>query len=595
MDYLYSKINKGSTSIVEEVKKRLESSSLVSQHSFPKYEYPMEEAQTDIKTFENVHKHDNSGIREDLGSYIILDSKVFIDLVYDAYLEKPCPICLKFKIYLDHYTSQGGSSSLQLSCHTKGCTWTKRIRCSSPILDGQGHRMKYSELPGRLVYSFMLAGLTYKNYEEVLTLLDVDYLSNSQFINYCNKLHSAVSSILDPILKQNRMKMKELNSSIIMIDGRWSSRGWNANECTVSVFNAVTKELLYVEHVLRKLGSSDKYGKYIGASSAMEGHAIEIICKKFVEEDVSIDMVVHDHDGETMKIINKYYPDAGEYFDVAHKGKNLKKKIIKMKKDFPELAGFGDRVLRSFIWCLKNCYGDASQFQILMRNQYNHFCDISHEECSHDKQYHPKWTYITDEDTRSALWSEYSDIMGKADKYVKRFGTNAAESFNGLISKFCNKRLNLHNSYTLRANIAALQYVKPDYRYAVMKALNVEISNNLKEAIFEDVVKKEKQHNIRQKEEYKEKTKVNRSKKRKRNVNTSNQYEYKGRKLTLTIKQLKEKINLMGVKVPSRLKKKEDINKFYEDLQILPNIWVEIEPLDIEEEEEEEKEKENQQ
>ena len=81
-------------------------------------------------------------------------------------------------------------------------------------------------------------------------------------------------------MKENRRKLLEAGTAILTMDGRWSSRGWNANECTVSVFNAVTKELLDIEHVLRKLNSADSYGSYYGASSAMEGVAVHAICKR---------------------------------------------------------------------------------------------------------------------------------------------------------------------------------------------------------------------------------------------------------------------------------------------------------------------------
>ncbi|MGH9975293.1 MAG: hypothetical protein ACRD8Z_05585, partial [Nitrososphaeraceae archaeon] len=531
-----------------------------------------------------IHCHDRSSMIEEIGSFVIVDSNVFVDLIYKAYLEKPCENCNKLKIYVDSYSVCSGSPTVLLSCHSRGCIWTKKIKCSLSVSGFGPSKTQFNELPARMVYSFLLAGLCNRNYDEVLTLLDVDHLTAPQFQKYGDKLHDVVQNLLHPILKQNRDKLRYQVSNILMIDGRWSSRGWNANECTVSVFNAVSKELLYVDHILRKLNHNDKHGNYIGASSAMEGFSLERICQHFKSENLSIDMIVHDHDAESLKIIQKYFPEAGEYFDVAHKGKNLKKKIIKLKKSFPSLTGFGDRVLKSFMWCLRNCCGDVTEFKILMTNQYNHFCDIDHTTCQHASEYIPKWSFITDEDTRIVLWKEYKEVIDKADKYVKRFGTNIAESFNNVISKYCNKRLNFHPSYCLRANLAAFQYVMPHYKYEIFKNLGLKISNKLKKKIFEEVVKKEKQHNKRQMPEYIEKTKINRYKKRKRNCNKPGQHEYKGKKVRpLTIKQLKEKIEILGVKMPSKLKKHDDIEKFYEDLIKLPNCWVEIEPLDIDE------------
>lgn len=594
MDHLYKNLQVGDPNVLYQAKMILNEAIASPKNKLPTISLESSASISPNINNSAVHKHDLSNFLKEVGTYILVDSQVFIDLIYKAYLDKPCEICFKHRVFIDNFTNSSGSPTVQLSCHTRGCIWAKRIRCSMPDTDSSGHRMRFSELPARMVYSFLLSGLCYRNYEEVLQLLDVDYLSSSQFQSYQEKMHTVVEDLLLPKLKENRQKLKTHLSSVIMIDGRWSSRGWNANECTVSVFNAVTKELLHVEHVLRKLGHNDKHGNYIGASSSMEGFAVAKICQLFIAEQLPVDMVVHDHDGETLKIIQKYYPEAGEYFDVAHKGKNLKKKIIKLKKDYPALAGFGDRVLRSFMWCLQNCAGDNLHFARLMTNQYNHFCDIDHKYCTHEVNYAPKWHFITDIETREALWNEYNAIIINADKYIKRFGTNAAESFNNIISKYCNKRLNFHSSYRLRANMAALQYVTPDYKYQVFKKLGLKISNKLTTKLFNEIVKKEKQTLTRQNPQYIEKTKINRYKKRKRNANKEGQHKYKGRTMKpLTIKQLKEKIQLMGVKVPSRLKKREDLENFYKDLQILPDSWVAIEPLDIDTFDEEENLQEN--
>ena len=166
--------------------------------------------------------------------------------------------------------------------------------------------------------------------------------------------------------------------------------------------------------------------------------------------------------------------------------------------------------------------------------------------CEHAANYIPKWHFITDPDAQDALWKEFQQINDNANKYIKQFGTNIAESFNNIIAKYCNKRLNFHSSYRLRANLAALQYVMPHYKYEIFKQLGLKISKKQTEKILADVVKKEKQHIKRQRPEYVEKKRANRYRKRKRNANKVGQHEYKGRKHNVTMKELKEKIKAMG-------------------------------------------------
>ena len=112
----------------------------------------------------------------------------------------------------------------------------------------------------QMMYAFLLSGLSYQNYEEVLDILDVDHFSQPQFNVYCQKMESVVINLLEPILLSNRNQFQNSGKSYLVLDGRWSSRGWNANECTVSFFNGLTGDLAHVEHIIRKMYPKDIHG-----------------------------------------------------------------------------------------------------------------------------------------------------------------------------------------------------------------------------------------------------------------------------------------------------------------------------------------------
>src|SRR5690606_5317999 len=105
---LYKKIKMGSTSIVNEAKMVLNSNnSGQMSYSFPKMDIETNsDADDAVDKSSKGHPHDLTTITNDIGSYIIMDSKVFLDIIYDGYLEKPCSICKKNKVYLDSYTSK---------------------------------------------------------------------------------------------------------------------------------------------------------------------------------------------------------------------------------------------------------------------------------------------------------------------------------------------------------------------------------------------------------------------------------------------------------------------------------------------------------
>lgn len=537
------------------------------------------------------HPHDSSGIKDNIGSAIVVNTKSFMEIIYEGYLERNCTVCGKKNIFLDSFTSKGGSPSLYLRCHTNGCIWSKTIRTSEPIRDKNGRRLRCSELPAKMVYSFLLSGLTYQNYDEIMDILEIDHFSQPQFNFYCEKMDSTVTALLDPILFANRKELGDSGKSFLVLDGRWSSRGWNANECTVSFFNGLTGVLVHVEHVIRKMYPSDIHGNYVGAaSSSMEGFGIEKAMQLFHEENIPIDVIVHDHDGETMKIVRQYYPDALEMNDVGHRGKLFKKAIIQLQRTYPELRGLGDRCLKALMFSIHNCHGSTVTFSGLMKQQFDHFCNISHSHCTHHSSYTPRnWSYITSENARQTLWNEFQKVIDIADRYIQNMNTNAAaEAFNSQITKFAPKRLNFHAFYRMRANLAALSRVLPNYKVHLLNVLNCPVSNNMQRKFELSIDKKTIRRERRLTAEARQQKVKNARKKKKRNVNEGNNVKYiykgkgaKGSEKPLTINQMRTSIQSLGYKIPSKVRNREQLKALYDNFLLLDNIYISIDPLEI--------------
>ena len=60
------------------------------------------------------------------------------------------------------------------------------------------------------------------------------------------------------------------------------------------------------------------------------------------------------------------------------------------------------------MWSNQHCDGDVKLFAKLMKQQYEHFCNTSHINCTHVPDYKPKaWKWVENEKDRAALWIEF--------------------------------------------------------------------------------------------------------------------------------------------------------------------------------------------
>ena len=335
----------------------------------------------------------------------------------------------------------------------KNCTWEYHWKTSG---SWQG---KLRDIPAKLMAAFLLAGCGYQQYMEVLHCLDIDVSSHTSFQNILHKLNSITSKMVQNKLENQKDQLLGVEL-IISVDAGWSKRGWSANECCISVFDAQTCNLLDMEIVLRKLNDKDTLSIFEGASSQMEAYGTDIIFRRMYDDGLIVAAIVHDGDAQILAIARKYWPNCIEYADPGHTSKNFKKNIIKLRKNYPALKNLGESVLRAFRWCLKMCEGDKNEFIRLLWNQYNHFCNISHKECTHDSNYKPKsWKWIEDHSNRQQLKHEFQIIEKKAVQLVMNFNSNLNESFNNCRTKFTDKRKNQRISFQFGCNLTALNHI----------------------------------------------------------------------------------------------------------------------------------------
>jgi hypothetical protein len=189
-------------------------------------------------------KHTQDSSPEKIAPAILVDSEQLLDLMYKFILDRPCLLCnRKDSIFLDSIKTHGVTCNFNFSYHSTSSKWKYKFTSGHM----QGHK---EEMSARLIYAFVLAGLTFEKYAEVMSLIDLNYFTQKTFLKYIEKMETVVSEIFQEELKKNQ---EEYAMYIIKTDAGWSHRGWSANECCVIVFDADCSQILDMEIVIRKL------------------------------------------------------------------------------------------------------------------------------------------------------------------------------------------------------------------------------------------------------------------------------------------------------------------------------------------------------
>ena len=99
----------------------------------------------------------------------------------------------------------------------------------------------------KLIVGFILSGCGFKDYNNVLASIDVRCCSSSTFNNVLKQLYHVIKAEYKEITTRNLLEVLHKREAIVItMDGSWSHRGFNANECTMIVFDAETQKILAV-------------------------------------------------------------------------------------------------------------------------------------------------------------------------------------------------------------------------------------------------------------------------------------------------------------------------------------------------------------
>jgi hypothetical protein len=242
------------------------------------------------------------------------------------------------------------------------------------------------------------------------------------------------------------MKLKLEPGALVPIsftlDCRWSSRGFNAEEATVTVIENETGEVIFRCHILRKRKRFWKHRLYAGSSKGMEGFGVLAFIKLLIEEGFTVDRFSHDNDATTKKHVMDAFPEAKEELCVCHAAKKFREHVIRASKKHKELRGYGPKAFQWLYYATmktRDGFPDdplCSEAVAQLRRRILHFSnhcrgDHNPEICSHKQSERKK--PIENAEAIKELDAICELFANRAEQYVSGSNNNRLESYHGAI------------------------------------------------------------------------------------------------------------------------------------------------------------------
>ena len=193
------------------------SGSAVSQTQIPHHHHHHLNWEQQEQIIDSNNNNSSSNSNHSLHSVMAVDMTSLLTMLQDLVLSQPCRKCNKHTVLLHHVNSTGCSPSFFLKCNNPNCDWKYKFDLS-PSWNGP---LKMKEIPIRVMASFMLSGLTFEKYNEVLRFIDLHPSASHTWTKLMKILYNEANNHLQGCLQNNCNKI--LDSNLILVsDAGWS-------------------------------------------------------------------------------------------------------------------------------------------------------------------------------------------------------------------------------------------------------------------------------------------------------------------------------------------------------------------------------------
>ncbi len=281
-----------------------------------------------------------------------------------------------------------------------------------------------------------------------------------------NTLFPAINNVYQKKRCEILERTKQQKKVNLVGDGRCDSPGFNATYGTYTLMNEVNNEIIdfFIAHVRNSKNSQN-----------MEKYGLKYLLKYLQDRGLTINMLTTDQHLQIRKFLKTEYPKICHQYDIWHRSKNLKKKLVKVakKKAFSDLNPWIKSIVNHFWWSCANCGGDEKKLKEMWSSLLYHIQNIHKwrgKKSSYTKCSHPK---LSMRDKLAKKWlSSGSPAYGALQKIVldKRLmddlpnlvhfkHSGNIEVYHNLLLKYCPKRL----SFSYEGNHARTQLAVLDH------------------------------------------------------------------------------------------------------------------------------------
>lgn len=387
------------------------------------------------------------------------------------------------------------------------------LKQSNEYLRTENYRLKTKEIqrkqniaPHTFAIAVITTGLTFSRASLFLQKLQIEHPSERTFYREQKKLDPLISQIVTKHLSEIRSTLK--NGSTIAFDGSWAHPRL-ARQCIGAFINTFNGDIIDYFILFLKMKGNNNKGNFQGFPNQMESQILKRLAQNWIG-DSRIAEIVEDTDNRSNKIFKDLNWKITRLVDANHQKKHFKALFKRFKSIY-----YLEKSL--FSWFNACIYEKNNEEKInKWKNCLKHFSG-DHSTCLHDDIKEKDEIVVKDSDKEdlNKFVLEAADMVAKVND-PKTKHTNWNESFHHFRLYFCPKLIAHKISFKIRNSISVLFWnLGPEAYIYLLKNLNIDISQGLKQQIMKKQESFVKLRKHRRTEEYR--LKANNQRKKSRN------------------------------------------------------------------------------
>lgn len=325
-----------------------------------------------------------------------------------------CTILVKNKLVdfiCEHLRCTCGGLLTSYNISDFGCvarfSW-KCVTCQRQILfDSAEICGRTASINEKFILATLASRLSYQQTSWFFTFLDLTPPSKQQFYRKQRQYLMKIEDYASKLWASHRAEVRQRQTHLkrvgagsvaldVAIDGRWTNpRGFNSEQCTVTITDLESNKILWRVHVQRKRNSATPFQQYSGSARSMEGWGAEQVFAMMKEEHFVIGSYVHDNDASMSKLIREHFPNAKEFQCLSHAAKNLVIHLRNLEERYPEaknIATRGKKWLYTAANAARDKIGKQMEATIIEEleasiRQFVDHCRGIHDKCWHTMPY----------------------------------------------------------------------------------------------------------------------------------------------------------------------------------------------------------------